>query len=73
MIGVPEQAAGGEDLRPGVVEDGVGALFTNGRLEEVVTRRPEAHLYWVQADETNGVTEEALSCRWLNGASRYGS
>ncbi|MEU2554513.1 peptidase E [Streptomyces sp. NPDC013313] len=55
------------------LEDGVGALFTNGRLEEAVTRRPEARLYWVQADETNGMTEEVLSCRLLNGAPHHGS
>ncbi|MFF3164345.1 Type 1 glutamine amidotransferase-like domain-containing protein [Streptomyces sp. NPDC003273] len=55
------------------LEDGVGAFFTNGRLEEAVTRRPEARLYWVQADEKNGVTEEVLSCRLLNGAPHHGS
>lgn len=48
------------------VEDGVGALFTDGRLEEAVTRTPDARLYRVQADENHEVIERPLSCRLLN-------
>ncbi|WP_037651757.1 peptidase E [Streptomyces avermitilis] len=51
------------------VEDGVGALFTDGRLAEAVTRTSDARLYWVQAGEDHEVIEEALPCRLLNGAT----
>lgn len=48
------------------VEDGVGALFMDGHLEEAVTRIPQARLYMVQADEDHEVIERPLSCRLLN-------
>ncbi|MFG2512418.1 Type 1 glutamine amidotransferase-like domain-containing protein [Streptomyces sp. NPDC048584] len=47
------------------VEDGVGALFTDGHLEEAVTRSREARLYRVRADAHDQVHEEALPCRLL--------
>ncbi|QPK50271.1 peptidase E [Streptomyces gardneri] len=53
-------------LPPGwAVEDGVGALFTDGSLSESVTRAPRAHLYRVEPDEEGGAKELALSCRLL--------
>ncbi|WP_448317234.1 Type 1 glutamine amidotransferase-like domain-containing protein [Streptomyces sp. CO7] len=50
------------------VEDGVGALFTDGRLEEAVTRLPQARLLRVEADEAQWVEERAQACRLLVGA-----
>ncbi|GGQ19659.1 putative peptidase YgaJ [Streptomyces griseomycini] len=47
------------------VEDGAGALFTDGRLTESVTRRPDARLYRVQAGEGGETTERAVPCRPL--------
>lgn len=51
------------------VEEGVAALFTNGRLEEAVTRTPGARLYWVEAAGENKASEQAVPCRLLNGAT----
>ncbi|MEU4012990.1 peptidase E [Streptomyces pseudogriseolus] len=47
------------------VEDGVGALFTDGQLTDTVTRTPQARLYRVEPDGDNGVEEQALPCRLL--------
>ncbi|MFD3933022.1 Type 1 glutamine amidotransferase-like domain-containing protein [Streptomyces sp. NPDC058614] len=47
------------------LEDGVGALFTDGLLTETVTRTPQAYLYQVEPDGENGTTERALPCRLL--------
>ncbi|MFF7777501.1 Type 1 glutamine amidotransferase-like domain-containing protein [Streptomyces tanashiensis] len=47
------------------VEDGVGALFANGRLTDCVTRTPGALLYRVEPDTDSGVSEQALPCRLL--------
>lgn len=47
------------------LEDGVGALFTDGLLAETVIRTPQAHLFQVEPDGENGVTERALPCRLL--------
>ncbi|MFG3099236.1 Type 1 glutamine amidotransferase-like domain-containing protein [Streptomyces sp. NPDC048182] len=47
------------------VEDGVGALFTDGRLTASVTRTPGASLYRVEPGEDGGATEEAVPCRLL--------
>ncbi|MFE2303545.1 Type 1 glutamine amidotransferase-like domain-containing protein [Streptomyces sp. NPDC059445] len=44
------------------LEDGVGALFTDGLLTETVTRTPQAHLYRVQPGGETGATEQALPC-----------
>ncbi|MEV7788323.1 peptidase E [Streptomyces sp. NPDC088106] len=57
--------AGG--LLPGgwAVEDGVGALFTDGRLDEAVTRAAGARLYRVVADMGGGASERAVGCRPL--------
>ncbi|MFJ6931689.1 Type 1 glutamine amidotransferase-like domain-containing protein [Streptomyces nigra] len=53
-------------LPPGwAVEDGVGALFTEGRLTEAVTRAPGAGLYRVEPDGEGGATERAVPCRAL--------
>ncbi|MER6804011.1 MULTISPECIES: peptidase E [Streptomyces] len=49
------------------LEDGVGALFTDGRLTEAVARRPDARLYRVRAGEEGEVTERASTCRPLRG------
>ncbi|OIJ88028.1 peptidase E [Streptomyces monashensis] len=47
------------------VEDGVGALFTDGQLTDTVTRTPQAQLYRVEPDGDNGAKEQALPCRLL--------
>ncbi|NGN63525.1 peptidase E [Streptomyces sp. A7024] len=47
------------------VEDGVGALFTDGRLTDSVTRTPQARLYRVEPDGEGGAEEYAQSCRLL--------
>lgn len=47
------------------LEDGVGALFIDGLLTETVTRTSQAHLFQVEPDGENGVTERALPCRLL--------
>ncbi|CAL9637231.1 Peptidase E [Streptomyces sp. enrichment culture] len=49
------------------LEDGVGALFTDGRLTEAVTRRPDARLYRVRAGGEGEATERASACRPLRG------
>lgn len=48
------------------IEDGVGALFADGRLDEAVSRTPDARLYWVQADGADEAVERALPCRLLD-------
>ncbi|WP_405927619.1 Type 1 glutamine amidotransferase-like domain-containing protein [Streptomyces sp. NBC_00035] len=50
------------------LEDGVGALFTDGLLTETVTRTPQAHLYQVEPDGENGATERVLPCILLSEA-----
>ncbi|MFD9003264.1 Type 1 glutamine amidotransferase-like domain-containing protein [Streptomyces sp. NPDC059582] len=53
-------------LAPGwALEDGVGALFTDGLLTEAVSRTPRAHLYRVEPDGERGAKERALPCRLL--------
>lgn len=47
------------------VEDGVGALFTDGRLDEAVTRVPGARLFRVQAGPGGEPAERARECRRL--------
>ncbi|MFI7337178.1 Type 1 glutamine amidotransferase-like domain-containing protein [Streptomyces sp. NPDC050085] len=51
------------------VDDGVGALFTNGQLTQAVTRTPSARLYRLEPEGDRegdrGVTEQALPCRLL--------
>ncbi|MEU1575032.1 peptidase E [Streptomyces collinus] len=47
------------------IEDGVGALFADGRFDEAVSRTPEVRLYWVQADGADEAVERALPCRLL--------
>ncbi|MCF0082653.1 peptidase E [Streptomyces lomondensis] len=47
------------------VEDGAGALFTDGALTETVTRVRQAGVYRVEADGTGEVTERPLPCRLL--------
>lgn len=47
------------------LEDGVGALFTDGFLAETVTRTPRARLYRVEPDGGSGAMERALPCRLL--------
>lgn len=51
------------------VEDGVGALFTDGVLTDAVTRTPQARLYRVEPDGEGAVTEMAPPCRLLGAAS----
>jgi hypothetical protein len=48
------------------IDDGVGALFADGRLDAAVSRTPEARLYWVQADGADEAVERALPCRLLD-------
>ncbi|GGT16890.1 peptidase E [Streptomyces chromofuscus] len=49
------------------LDDGVGALFTDGELTEAVTRAPDAHLYRVEPDGRGGTVERALAPRPLPG------
>ncbi|MGW2640122.1 Type 1 glutamine amidotransferase-like domain-containing protein [Streptomyces sp. NPDC001348] len=51
------------------VEDGVGALFTDGRLTETVTRAPGACLYRIECAGEDTVSERAVPCRLLGGAA----
>ncbi|KPC65307.1 peptidase E [Streptomyces chattanoogensis] len=50
------------------LEDGVGALFTDGVLTETVTRTPRAHLYRVEPDGASRAKERALPGRLLTEA-----
>ncbi|MFJ8716371.1 Type 1 glutamine amidotransferase-like domain-containing protein [Streptomyces violaceus] len=50
------------------VEDGAGALFTDGVLTQTVTRAPAAGVYRVEADGSGGVREHGLPCRVLGPA-----
>ncbi|MFJ4523616.1 Type 1 glutamine amidotransferase-like domain-containing protein [Streptomyces sp. NPDC088810] len=63
------QAVAGGTLPGGwALEDGVGALFTDGRLEQAVTRRPGARLYRVEPGtpgEPGGTDEHPVPCRPL--------
>ncbi|QOV33798.1 peptidase E [Streptomyces ferrugineus] len=52
------------------LDDGTGALFTDGRLTETVTRVPGAQVYRVEGD--GGVRERALPCRLLAPAPEAG-
>ncbi|KUN19783.1 peptidase S51 dipeptidase E [Streptomyces antibioticus] len=47
------------------LEDGTGALFTDGLVTEVVTRDPAAQVYRVERDGTGGVRELPLVGRLL--------
>ncbi|MDU0257439.1 peptidase E [Streptomyces sp. PU10] len=47
------------------LEDGVGALFTEGRLTDSVTRLPRARVYRVEPDGQGGAEERAVPCRLL--------
>ncbi|MCD9874956.1 peptidase E [Streptomyces guryensis] len=47
------------------LDDGVGALFLDGRLTETVTRVPGAQVYRVEPDGRGGADERALPCRPL--------
>ena len=47
------------------VEDGVGALFTDARLTDAVTRTPHARLHRLEPHPDNGVTEHTVPCRLL--------
>ncbi|MBW1598985.1 peptidase E [Streptomyces sp. JJ38] len=55
------------------LEDGVGALFTDGLLTDVVTRRPCARLYRLEPGERGGVEERAVPCRVLHADRPPGS
>ncbi|MFC5218696.1 Type 1 glutamine amidotransferase-like domain-containing protein [Streptomyces coerulescens] len=48
------------------LDDGTGALFTDGRLTETVSRTAGAHVYRVVGDGAGEVGERALPCRALN-------
>jgi dipeptidase E len=52
------------------LEDGVGALFTNGLLTDAVTRTPQALLYRVEPDGDSEVKERGLPCRLLVAAQQ---
>ncbi|MEW2296207.1 peptidase E [Streptomyces sp. NPDC006743] len=47
------------------VDDGVGALFTDGLPADFVTRTPRACLYRVEPGENGGVKEQAMKCRLI--------
>ncbi|MFD8049378.1 Type 1 glutamine amidotransferase-like domain-containing protein [Streptomyces chartreusis] len=51
------------------LDDGAGALFTNGRLTETVSRAPGAHVYRVVSDGVGEADERALPCRGLRRGS----
>lgn len=53
------------------VEDGVGVLFTGGRLADTVTRTTGACLYQVESAGENEAGERAVPCRSL-GESAVG-
>lgn len=48
------------------LDDGVGALFLDGRLTETVTRAAGAQVYRVEPDGRGGAEERALPCRPLS-------
>ncbi|MEV7031020.1 peptidase E [Streptomyces sp. NPDC093272] len=50
------------------LEDGAGALFTDGLLTEAVTRTAQARLYEVAPDGDGGCAERAVPCRLLGAA-----
>ncbi|MFB6935790.1 peptidase E [Streptomyces sp. HUAS 31] len=47
------------------LDDGTGALFTNGRLTATVSRAPGAHVYRVVSDGAGEADERTLPCREL--------
>ncbi|MGX1675457.1 Type 1 glutamine amidotransferase-like domain-containing protein [Streptomyces sp. NPDC055400] len=47
------------------LDDGVGALFTNGRLADAVTRIPQARLYRVEPAGGGVAAEQTRACRLL--------
>jgi dipeptidase E len=47
------------------LDDGVGALFTDGLLTQTVTRTPRTHLYRIEPAGANAATEQALPCLLL--------
>ncbi|MFD7710603.1 Type 1 glutamine amidotransferase-like domain-containing protein [Streptomyces sp. NPDC059786] len=52
------------------LEDGVGALFTDGRPTDAVTRTPRARLYRVEPDDdTTTAVEHPVPCRPLTPAA----
>ena len=59
--------AGGRLPAGWAVEDGVGALFVEGRLVEVVGRRPGARLYRVAVGDGGEVEERGVEGRLLRG------
>ncbi|WP_369269211.1 Type 1 glutamine amidotransferase-like domain-containing protein [Streptomyces sp. R11] len=68
-------AVGGGALPAGwALDDGTGALFTDGSMTEAVTCAPGAHVYRVEADDGDGgvVQERALPCRRLSGTPDAG-
>lgn len=63
--GYQAAVATGELSAGWAVEDGVGALFTDGALTEAVTRAPQARLYRVEPDGNGGAKERVVPCRLL--------
>ncbi|MFJ4685464.1 Type 1 glutamine amidotransferase-like domain-containing protein [Streptomyces sp. NPDC091377] len=60
------RAVAGGDLPAGwALDDGVGALFTDGVFTEAVTRLPGANVYHVEPDGRGGVEERAMEIRLL--------
>ncbi|MFG2593466.1 Type 1 glutamine amidotransferase-like domain-containing protein [Streptomyces sp. NPDC048438] len=49
------------------LDDGVGVLLTDGRVQESVTRAPDARLYRVERDGDGRASERAWPCRLLGG------
>jgi peptidase E len=47
------------------LDDGVGALFLDGRLTDTVTRLPGAQMYRVEPDGRGGADDRPLPCRLL--------
>ncbi|MGW0582315.1 Type 1 glutamine amidotransferase-like domain-containing protein [Streptomyces sp. NPDC002920] len=47
------------------IDDGTGALFSDGVLTETVTTTPGARVYRVESDGQGGSAERALPCRTL--------
>ncbi|MDH6219016.1 peptidase E [Streptomyces pseudovenezuelae] len=51
------------------LDDGTGALFTDGGPTETVTRVERARVYRVEPDGRGGVRERALACRLVGGTA----
>ncbi|MFI0967777.1 Type 1 glutamine amidotransferase-like domain-containing protein [Streptomyces sp. NPDC021080] len=63
-----EAVAAGSLAAGWALDDGIGALFTDGLLTDAVTRTPMARLHHVRTDGKGDVLEETMPCRPLGEA-----